>query len=103
MLLLLRRWILFAVSGVGAASVSRACAEFCVARPAAATEIRNIRNMCYPINTTSQTNAGRTVSEIMDVDHLQKLKDDGTQSSQLNGEPRNFFLRRDPKTDKADH
>jgi hypothetical protein len=27
----------------------------------------------------------------------------GTQSSQLNGEPRNFFLRRDPKTDKADH
>jgi hypothetical protein len=25
----------------------------------------------------------------------------GTQSSQLNGEPRNFFLRRDPKTDRC--
>jgi hypothetical protein len=27
----------------------------------------------------------------------------GAQSSQLNGEPRNYFLRRGPKTDKADH
>jgi hypothetical protein len=27
----------------------------------------------------------------------------GTQSSQLNGEPRNYFLRRDPKTDKTGH
>jgi hypothetical protein len=27
----------------------------------------------------------------------------GTQGSQLNGEPRNYFLRRDPKADKADH